>query len=75
MYNDSDVIIIIVIIKIGRQHKAGGVRFTTYQSEGHSPTIPTVADKKGAISLGHCIFNCPNRRLQSQQDRSTETVR
>ena len=33
-------ILIIIIMKIGRQCKAGRVWYTLYQSEDQSPTIP-----------------------------------
>ena len=52
--------IIVIIIKKDWQFKAGGGRLTPYQSEDHSPTLPTyrgkdekgeiVEDKKGEIN-------------------------
>ena len=45
------IIIIIIIIKKDRQCKAGRGRLTPYQSEDHSPTLPTYRGKeeKGKI--------------------------
>ena len=40
------IIIIIIIIKIGQQCKAGRERYTPYQSEDPSPTIPTYRQKE-----------------------------
>ena len=39
------IIIIIIIIKIGRQCKAEREWYTPYQSEDSSPTIPTYRQK------------------------------
>ena len=46
---DQEFIIVIIIIKQGWQCKAGRQRFTPYQSEDPSPTIPThrMKEEKG----------------------------
>ena len=48
---DLETIIIIIIIKIDRQCKAGRRRLTPYQSEDPTPTPPTYRGKeeKGKI--------------------------
>ena len=41
-----DIVIVIIIIKKGQQCKTGREWYTPYQSEDHSPTIPTYRQKE-----------------------------
>ena len=49
LFHQNSIIIIIIIVRKGRQCKAGRERLTAYQSEDPNPTTPThrMKEEKG----------------------------